>query len=95
MLDAPRQAIKMFSDQGRFEMPIAAEKVLPGKCYKVHGGAPRRILLIHEKKVTFVLRDQTNWTVQRYHQDVETFARAVECEIECMTLAVIADEPAA
>jgi len=67
-------------------MPFPAENILPGKCYKAHEGAPRHVLLLHEKKVTFVLRGETSWTVQRYHQDVETFARAVECEIDYMTL---------
>ncbi len=76
-------------------MPISAERVLPGKCYKAREGAARHVLLLHEKKVTFVLRGDTSWTVQRYHQDVETFARAVECEVDYMTLATIADEPAA
>jgi hypothetical protein len=75
-------------------MPIPSEKVAPGKCYKAHQGAPRHVLLVHEKKVTFVLRGETSWTVQRYHQDAETFARAVECEIDYMTLAPIADAAA-
>jgi hypothetical protein len=73
-------------------MPIPAENILPGKCYKASEGAPRRILLIHEKKVTFILRGDQTWTVQRYHQDVETFARAVECEIDCMTLIKLTED---
>jgi hypothetical protein len=73
-------------------MPISAERVLPGKCYKVAGSAPRRVLLIQEKKVTFILRGDMAWTVQRYHQDVETFARAIECEIDCMTLVDLKEE---
>jgi hypothetical protein len=75
-------------------MPVAAETILAGKCYKVAGAAPRRVLLIHEKRVTFILRGDMAWTVQRYHLDLETFARAVECEIDCMTLAdLTADLP--
>jgi hypothetical protein len=73
-------------------MPISAERILPGKCYKVAGSAPRRVLLIQEKKVTFILRGDMAWTVLRYHQDVETFARAVECEIDCMTLVDLKEE---
>jgi hypothetical protein len=73
-------------------MPVSAEKVLPGKCYKGIGSAPRRVLLIQDKKVTFILRGDMAWTVQRYHQDVETFARAVECEIDCMTLAALTED---
>jgi hypothetical protein len=73
-------------------MPISAERVLPGKCYKVVEGAPRHVLLLHEKKVTFVLRGATSWTVLRYHQDVETFARAVVCEINCMTLVDLTED---
>jgi len=73
-------------------MPVPAETVLPGKCYKVAGSAPRRVLLIQEKKVTFILRGDMAWTVLRYHQDVETFARAVECEIDCMTLADLTED---
>ncbi len=73
-------------------MPISAERVLPGKRYKVAGSAPRRVLLIQEKKVTFILRGDMAWTVLRYHQDVETFARAVECEIDCMTLVDLTED---
>ncbi len=75
-------------------MPIAAERVLPGKCYKVAGSAPRRVLLIQDKKVTFILRGDMTWTVARYHQDVETFARAAEGEIDCMTLADLTEDQA-
>jgi hypothetical protein len=67
-------------------MPIPSENILPGKCYRVVEGVPRHVLLLHEKKVTFVLRGDTSWTVQRYHQDVEGFARGVECEVDYMTL---------
>jgi hypothetical protein len=75
-------------------MPISAERVLPGKCYKAAGSAPRRVLLIQDKKVTFILRGDMAWTVQRYHQDVETFARGVECEIDCMTLVDLKEDQA-
>jgi hypothetical protein len=73
-------------------MPVPVEKVLPGKCYKVRESAPRRVLLIQDKKVTFILRGDMAWTVLRYHQDVESFARTVECEIDCMTLVDLTED---
>ncbi len=73
-------------------MPIPAESVLEGKCYKFKGTAPRRVLIIQEKRVTFILRGDMAWTVLRYHQDVETFAREAECEINCMTLRELTED---
>ncbi len=73
-------------------MPVPVEKILPGKCYKMHEGPPRRVLLMQDKKLTFVLRGDTAWTVLRYHQDVETFARAVVCEVNCMTLTDLVED---
>ncbi len=73
-------------------MPVDPETIAPGKCYKVKDSAPRRVLLMQDKKLTFVLRGPSAWAVQRYHQDVDTFARAVEFEIECMTLREVTGE---
>jgi len=75
-------------------MPISPETIAAGKCYKIEGGPPRRVLIIQEKRLTFILRGDATWTVQRYHQDVDTFAKAAICEINCSTLEdVTADLP--
>ncbi len=75
-------------------MSIPVERILPGKCYKVRESAPRRVLLIQDKRVTFILRGDMTWTVARYQQDVESFARGVEGEIDCMTLADLTENQA-
>ncbi len=72
-------------------MPVDPEKIAPGKCYKFNGSAPRHVLLMHEGKLTYVLRGPTSWAVQRYHQDVESFARAAEFEIDYATLRPVAE----
>jgi len=67
-------------------MPVPPETIAAGKCYKAEAGPPRRVLLMQDKKLTFVLRGEATWTVQRYHQDVEIFAKSVTGEINCATL---------
>jgi len=72
-------------------MPIPVEKILPGKCYRFEG-PPRRVLIMQDKRVTFVVRDKTAWTVLRYHTDLDTFAREAESVIDCTTLKDLPEE---
>jgi hypothetical protein len=67
-------------------MPIPVENIKPLSCYRVSEGEPRRVLLIHEGIVTYVLRGNLAWTVHRYRVPLAGFAELCEAEIDLMTL---------
>jgi hypothetical protein len=71
---------------GAGQMALAVEKVVQGRCYRGRDKVRRKVLLIQGKRVTFIIRGDSTWTVLRYYQDVNTFAEGCEAEIDCATL---------
>lgn len=71
-------------------MPLPAENILPGRYYRVKDDKPRRVLLIHDKQVTYVLRGDMAWTVARFFESVATFAEKCEAEIDGISLQDVA-----
>ncbi len=67
-------------------MPVPAEKIAAGLCFRASDNAKRKVLLMQDKRVTYILRDKLAWTVQRYQANVENFAEECEAEIDCTTL---------
>ncbi|WP_026606888.1 hypothetical protein [Methylocapsa acidiphila] len=67
-------------------MPVPVEKITPGQCFRASDNALRKVLLMQDKRVTYILRDTLSWTVYRYQANVESFAQECEAEIDCTTL---------
>jgi len=67
-------------------MPVPVEKITPGQCFRANDNALRKVLLLHDKRVTYILRENLAWTVFRYQVNVDDFAQQCEAEIDCMTL---------
>jgi hypothetical protein len=68
-------------------MPVPAEKIAPGRCFRCSDNELRRVLLLQDNRVTFVMRGSHAWNVLRTYQDVESFAALCEAEIDAVTLA--------
>jgi hypothetical protein len=67
-------------------MPIPAEAVVAGHCYRAADKALRKVLLMQGRRVTYIVRGDLAWTVLRSYVDVEEFAAACEAEIDCASL---------
>jgi hypothetical protein len=67
-------------------MPVPVENITSLHCYRMREGMPRRVLLIHEGIVTYILRGDTAWTVLRYRQDIASFAAHCEAQIDPLSL---------
>lgn len=67
-------------------MPIPADSVLPGHCYRAADNVLRKVLIKQGRRVTFIIRGELAWTVLRSYVDVDDFAAACEAEIDCATL---------
>ncbi len=67
-------------------MPIPAEKVAAGHCYRASDQALRKVLIMQGRRVTYILRGELAWTVLRAYVDVDDFAADCEAEIDCATL---------
>jgi hypothetical protein len=66
-------------------MPVPVEKVTPGQCFRANDNAFRKVLLVHDKRVTYVLYEKLSWTVFRYQANVENFAEECATEIDCIS----------
>ncbi len=66
-------------------MPIPVEKIAPGLCFRASDKGLRKVLLMQDKRVTYVLHADLAWTVFRYQENVEDFAQECEAEIDCIT----------
>jgi hypothetical protein len=67
-------------------MPVPVEKITSLSCFRMREGAPRRVLLTREGIVTYILRSGLAWTVQRFHQDIASFAEHCEAGIDPVSL---------
>lgn len=67
-------------------MPVPIEKIVPGACFRANDDAKRKVLLMQDERVTYILYDKLAWTVFRYYENVEKFAAACDAEIDGTTL---------
>jgi hypothetical protein len=63
-------------------MPVPVENVAPGRCFRAKDNARRKVLLIQEKRVTYILHEKLAWTVLRYYANIDHFAQECEAEID-------------
>ncbi len=75
-------------------MPIPAEMVAPGHCYRANDKALRKVLIKQGRRITYIIRGELAWTVLRSYVDVDDFAAACEAEIDCATLQDVTAEAA-
>lgn len=75
-------------------MPISADQVLPGHCYRATDDGLRKVLIRQGRRVTFIMRGELAWTVQRTYVDVDDFVAQIASEIDCQSLQDIATEAA-
>jgi hypothetical protein len=66
-------------------MPVPVEKITPGQCFRANDNALRKVLLLHDKRVTYILHENLAWNVLRYQANVDDFAHQCEAEIDCTT----------
>ncbi|MHB8884341.1 MAG: hypothetical protein ACYC5H_04475 [Methylovirgula sp.] len=71
-------------------MPISAEQVAAGHCYRAKDNALRKVLIRQGRRVTYILRGELAWTVLRTYVDAEDFAGECESEIDCASMQDIA-----
>jgi hypothetical protein len=67
-------------------MSLDVEKIVAGRCYRGSDKVNRKVLIVQDKRVTFILRGEATWTVARYFQDIGSFAAGCETEIDCASL---------
>ncbi|MGB8277356.1 MAG: hypothetical protein WCF20_05410 [Methylovirgula sp.] len=67
-------------------MPIPAEKIAAGHCYRATDKALRKVLIRQGRRVTYIVRGELAWTVLRSYVDAEDFAAECEAEIDCTSL---------
>ncbi len=67
-------------------MPIPAEQVAAGHCYRATDNVLRKVLIKQGRRVTYIIRGTLAWTVLRTYVDVDDFAADCEAEIDCATL---------
>jgi hypothetical protein len=70
----------------RQHMPIAADQVVAGHCYRAANQDLRKVLIRQGRRVTYIIRGELAWTVLRTYVDVDDFAADCEAEIDCATL---------
>ncbi|MGO9134461.1 MAG: hypothetical protein ACLP8A_10500 [Methylovirgula sp.] len=75
-------------------MPISADHVVAGHCYRGADNVLRKVLIRQGRRVTFIVRGELAWTVLRTHIDVDDFANQCLSEIDCGSLQDIAAEAA-
>lgn len=67
-------------------MPISADQVAAGHCYRATDKVLRKVLIRQGRRVTYIVRGELAWTVLRTYVDVDDFAGECEAEVDCQTL---------
>jgi hypothetical protein len=71
-------------------MPIPIEKVAASRCFRTSNNEYRKVLLMKDKVVTYILHEKLAWTVLRFYVHEDVFAQSCEAEIDYTTLKDIA-----
>jgi hypothetical protein len=71
-------------------MPIPADQVVAGQCYRSSDNEYRKVLIKQGRRVTYVIRGLYMFTVLRSYVDVDDFAAQCDSQIDCATLKDIA-----
>lgn len=62
-------------------MPIPAEQIAAGQCYRANDKVLRKVLIRQRRRVTYIVRGKLAWTVLRTYVDAGDFAAECDAKI--------------
>jgi hypothetical protein len=70
-------------------MPIPVEKVAAGLCFRANDNVLRKVLLIQDQRVTYILHEKLAWTVLRYYANIDRFAQECDAQVDCASFEAV------